>query len=79
MNWRCGKDADLNIAGQSIDNLSLHVIHIGFIGDLFNSKRLVVHVERGEPRYCQRAVFVSDLAVMQMNVFSPHRWNGRVR
>ena len=79
MNWRCGKDADLNIAGQSIDNLSLHVIHIGFISDLFNSKWLIVYVERCEASYCQRAMFVSDLAVMQMNVFSPHRWNGRVR
>ena len=57
---------------QCVDNLSLHVIHIGFISDLFNRKRLVVQVERRKACYCQRAVFVSDLTIMQMNVFSPH-------
>ena len=42
MNWRCSKNADLNVATQCVDDLSLHVIHIGFISNLFNSKRLVI-------------------------------------
>ena len=79
MNWRCGKDAYLNIAGQSIDNLSLHVIHIGFISNLLHRQRFVVLVERCEASYCQRAMFVSDLTVVKLNVFNPHRWSGRVR
>ena len=28
MNWRCSKNADLNVAGESVNNLSLHVFHI---------------------------------------------------
>ena len=75
MNWRCGKDADLNIAGQSIDNLSLHVIHVGFISDLFNSQWLVVCVKRCEPSYRKRAMFISDLTIVKLDVFNPHRWN----
>ena len=74
MNWRCGKDADLNIAGQSIDNLSLHVIHVGFISNLFNSQRFVVLVERCEASYCKRAMLVSDLTVVKLDVFNAHRW-----
>ena len=42
MNWRCSKNADLNVATQCVDDLSLHVIHIGFISNLLNSKRLVI-------------------------------------
>jgi len=79
MNWRCSKDADLNIAGQSIDNLSLHVIHIGFISDLFDGQWLVVLVERCEASYCKRAMLIRDLTVVKLNVFNPHRWSGRVR
>ena len=52
VDWRCCKDADFDVARQRVDNLPLHVIHIGFIGDLLNSKRLVVHVERREASNC---------------------------
>ena len=79
MNWRCGKNAYLNIAGQSINNLSLHVIHIGFISDLFDRQRFVVLVKRCEASYCKRAMLVRDLTVVKLNVFNPHRWSGRVR
>ena len=37
VNWCCRKDANLNVARQSVNNLSLHVIHVGFIGDLFDA------------------------------------------
>ena len=72
MNWCCSEDADLYVAAQSVDNLSLHVIHVGFISDLLNSKWLVVWVKRCEASYCQRAVLVSDLTIVKVNVFSPH-------
>ena len=52
VDWCCRKDADLYVARQRVNNLPLHVIHVGFIGDLFNSKRLVVHVEGREPSNC---------------------------
>ena len=52
VDWCCGKDADFNVARQRIDNLPLHVIHVGLIGDLLNSKRLVVHVKGRKARNC---------------------------
>ena len=42
VDWCCCKNADFNAARQCVNNLPLHVIHVGFIGDLFNSERLVV-------------------------------------
>ena len=52
MNRRCRQDADFNIAGQSVNYLPLHVLHVGFIGDLLNSKRLVIQVKGSEASYC---------------------------
>ena len=51
VDWCCRKNADFDVARQRVNNLPLHVIHVGFIGDLLNSKRLVVHVERRETSY----------------------------
>ena len=52
MNRRCRQDADLNIARQSVNYLSLHVLHVGFIRHLLNSKRLVIQVKGSEASYC---------------------------
>ena len=37
VDWCCCQDADFNIARQSVDNLPLHVLHVGLISDLFNT------------------------------------------
>ena len=52
MNWCRSEDADFYVAAQCVDNLSLHVIHIGFICDLFDGKWLVIYVKRCEASYC---------------------------
>lgn len=72
MNWCCRENAYFNIAAQCVDNLSLHVIHVGFISDLFDSERLVVHVKRSETSYCHWTMLVSNLTVMKMHCFIAH-------
>ena len=52
MNWCRSEDADFYVAAQCVDNLSLHGIHVGFIGHLLNSKRLVIQVKSSEASYC---------------------------
>ena len=42
MDRGCCQDADFNIARQSVDNLPLHILHVWFICDLFNTQRFVV-------------------------------------
>ena len=52
MNRRCRQNADLNVAGQSVNYLPLHVLHVGFVCHLLNSKWLVVQVKGSEASYC---------------------------
>ena len=52
VDWCCRKNADFDVARQRVNNLPLHVIHVGFIGNLLNSKRLVVHVKGRKARNC---------------------------
>ena len=42
VNWCCSEDADFNVAAKCVDDLPLHVVHVGFVSHLFDAERLVV-------------------------------------
>ena len=73
------QDTHLNIARKRIDDLSLQILNVSVISNLFNAKRLFVDVVRGEASYSHWKVIFFCLAIVEMDWSSHGFWGGKVQ